>query len=471
MTSSGAPAQDIRSLAILGAAGDLTARSLLPALAELQAAGRVADGFGIIAVDRDKSDTETFQRRMRDALERHARHVPPSARRDVVSRLVYRPADVTDPAALRVALDGHGEPLIAYLALPPAVFEPAVAALGDVPVGDGSRVVVEKPFGSDLASAQALDRRLHDVFGEERVHRVDHFLGKQTVQNLLGLRFANRVFEPLWNRDQIERVEIAWDETLSVGDRAGYYDSAGALRDMVQNHLLQVLALVGMEVPLSLAERDFRDRKLDVLRAVAPIAREDVARRVVRGRYVAGAIDGRDVPSYVDEPGVDAAGKTETFAAVVLEIESWRWAGVPFHLRSGKALAADRREIVVHFRPVPHLPFGQAVESRPNRLRLHLDPDAIELHVNVNGPGDPFTLEEVELDLELAAQEPSAYARVFLDVLAGDPTLSIRADEAEESWRIAEPIVAAWESGSAPLLDYTAGSFGPDAEPLRTEND
>jgi glucose-6-phosphate 1-dehydrogenase len=380
-----------------------------------------------------------------------------------VSRLEYRRADVTAPAELAKVLGAVRDPLVAYLALPPPVYAATVRALAAAGLAEGSRIVVEKPFGEDLASAQALNRLLHGLLPEAAVFRMDHFLGKQTVQNILGLRFANRVFEPLWNRTHIARVDIVWDEALALEDRATYYDSAGALRDMVQNHLLQILCLVGMEPPTSLDERDLRDRKVDLLRAVRRLSPEEVARLTVRARYGAGRIGEREVPAYVDEPGVDPTRGAETFAQVTLAIDNWRWAGVPFCLRTGKALARDRREIAVHFQPVPHLVFDQATDPPPNVLRFQLDPDRMSLAVNINGPVDPFTLEEAELDLELAPHELPAYARLLLDVMHGDPTLSIRADEAEESWRIVEPILRGWDAGLVPLGEYPAGSANPFA--------
>jgi glucose-6-phosphate 1-dehydrogenase len=256
-------------------------------------------------------------------------------------------------------------------------------------------------------------------------------------------------------------VEIIWDETLALEGRAAYYDSAGALRDMVQNHLLQLLCLIGMEAPISLNERDFRDRKADVLRAVRRLAPDEVERRTVRARYAAGRIGDRPVPACVDEAGVDPNGATETFAQVRFSIDNWRWAGVPFLLRTGKALARNRREIVIHFQPVPHLVFGHETEPTPNILQLQLDPDRMSPGVNINGAGDPFTLDSVELDRDLAAQDLSAYARLILDILEGDPTLSIRGDEAEESWRIVEPILQASTAGRVPLGTYPAGAAHP----------
>ncbi len=461
----------IRRIVIFGAAGDLTFRYLLPALARLHEAGRLPDGFTIAALARDDWDTGTYRSRAAERLERHAAGVAHSSREALTAMLEYHRADVGDRARVAEALGPSREPLVAYLALPPAVFAPAIEALSGVGLPAGSRIVVEKPFGEDLASARALNRMLHETFPEEAVFRVDHFLEMQTVQNVLGLRFANRIFEPLWNRDHVERVELSWEETLTLEGRSSYYDSAGALRDVIQNHLLQLLCLIGMEPPVTLGERDLRDRKVDVLRAVRRLSREEVERGTVRARYGPGRIGGRDVPAYADEDGVDPDRQTETFAQITLRIDNWRWAGVPFVLRTAKALARERFEVAVHLKPVPHLSFGETTGLRPNVLRLQFNPDRIALAVNINGPGDPFDLEHIELSAELAPHDLPEYGRLLLDILEGNPTFSVRADEAEESWRIVEPILEAWAQGRVPLLEYPAGSDGPEGTTPSPERD
>lgn len=321
--------------------------------------------------------------------------------------------------------------------------------------------MLEKPFGESLESAQALNRLLHESFPECDVFRLDHFLGKQTVQNILGLRFANRIFEPVWNTHHIERVEIIWNETITAASRASFYDATGALRDMVQNHLLQLLALVAMEPLHVLDERTLRDYKVAVLRAVRRLEPDEVVRQTVRGRYTRGVIGTEEIPPYLDEKGVRAERHTETFAQVILAIDNWRWAGVPFVLRTGKALGQDRRAIAVHFKPVPHLAVGQEAQPDPNVFKIELNPDRIALSVNVNEPGDLCKLDRIELDKPFPSVELPAYARLLLDILDGDPILSIRDDEAEESWRIVEPILEVWHKGVVPLVEYPAGSDGP----------
>jgi glucose-6-phosphate 1-dehydrogenase len=325
---------------------------------------------------------------------------------------------------------------------------------------EGSRIVLEKPFGEDLESAIELNRLLAGLVPESAVFRVDHFLAMTTVQNLLGSRLANRMLEPLWNSGHISDIEIIWEESLALEGRAGYYDGVGALKDMLQNHLLQLLCLAAMEPPVSLGERDLRDRKLDVLRSVRPLTDTDVARRTRRARYAAGTSGGDDVPGYADEPGVDPALRTETFAEIELELDNWRWPGTTFRLRTGKALRRDRKEVVVRFRPVPHLPFGYDAEPAPNLLRFGLDPECLSMELTGTG-ARASTLSPLTMTAQIAPPELPAYAQLLLAVLSGDAALSIRGDEAEESWRVVAPVLAAWSAGDVPLLEYPAGSDGP----------
>lgn len=445
-------------LVILGAGGDLTGRYLLPAVAQLAAAGCLPEKMRIVGVGMESWDTPGFRRRIADRLEQHGSQIPESARSEVVRRIDYLAADATDPEGLKHAFAGLNAPAVAYLALPPAVFPGAVKALAAVGLPEGSRLVIEKPFGTDLRSAQALNQLVLQHFVEQNLFRMDHFLGKQTAQNLLGVRFANRIFQPAWSRRHIARVEIVWDETVALEDRAAYYDHTGALVDMVQNHLLQLMCLVAMERPGRLAERELRDAKVELMRDVRRLNREEVAAWTRRGRYRSGSIQGRQVPDYLDEPGVKPENDTETFASVTLFVCNDRWEGVPFVLRTGKAMPADRRQIRITFRPAAPLVFAHDGGEPVNQLVFEMDPDRMVMDLALNGRGDPFNLEVEQLGLHLSPQELSPYARLLLDAFEGDPTMSIRGDEAEESWRVVEPILEAWRSGAVTMQEYAAGT-------------
>ncbi len=451
----------IKTLVILGASGDLTTRFLLLALVRLHHAGRLPEEFRIIGIARDEWDTAMFRCHVEEKMKAGMSQAVSFSYDRVLAKIEYFPADVTNRECIAGILCKMTDPIVVYLALPPALFQPTVETLAAVGLPQRSKLVLEKPFGTSLASAQGLNILLHESFSEQDVFRLDHFLGKQTVQNILGLRFANRVFEPLWTAQHIERVDIVWDETLTVTGRSLFYDETGALRDMIQNHLLQLLALIGMEPLHSLDERTLRDRKLDVLQAVRRLSAEEIIQQTIRGRYGQGTIVGQSVPAYVNEQGVHPDRHTETFAQVRLAIDNWRWAGVRFLLRTGKALRQDRREIAIHFKHVPHLAFGHHTQPQPNVLKIELNPDRIMLSVNLNGSGDLCDLERVELDRTFVSEDLPPYARLLLDVLAGDPTLSIRNDETEESWRIVEPILAVWDEGGVSLTEYPAGSDGP----------
>lgn len=450
----------IQRLAILGGTGDLTARYLLPGLAELRATGRLGDGFELVAVGRDALTDDAFRHWAVDQLERHAPQVPAAAKHTIVAAARYRQGDVADAGSMGGMMRGR-EPWAAYLALPPAVFPGAASALhaaGDTPP---DIIALEKPFGEDLVEAQALNRLLAGLYPERSVFRIDHFLAMTTVQNVLGTRLANRVLEPIWNAAHIQRVDIVWDESLALEGRADYYDGVGALKDMLQNHLLQLLCLVAMEPPLSLGDRDLRDRKVDVLRSIRPLSPEDAVRCTRRARYASGRIGDRAIPAYSEEAGVDPQRRTETFAEIRLELDNWRWAGATFRLRTGKALCPDRKEVAVHFRSVPHLPFQQAEQARANVLRFGLEPESVALELTGTGPRAD-SLAPLTLASRLEPPELSPYARVLHDVLTQNTASSIRADEAEESWRVVSPVLQAWSDASLPLEEYPAGSQGPD---------
>jgi glucose-6-phosphate 1-dehydrogenase len=452
----------IQRLVIFGATGDLTARYLLPGLAALRTTGELGDEFELIATAREDWDDQQFRGWAAGQLDRHAEALPAAGRAAVVAASRYQRADIGDPASI-AAVIGADQPVAAYLALPPAVFPAAVRGLHEAGLPARSRIVLEKPFGEDLDSAITLNKLLDDVVPEQAIFRVDHFLAMTTVQNLLGTRLANRLLEPLWNSSHIAEVEIVWDESLALEGRAGYYDGVGALKDMLQNHLLQVLCLVAMEPPISLGERDLRDRKVDVLRSVRPLADDDIIRRSRRARYLAGRIGSREVPAYVNEDGVNPAHRTETFAEVEFRLDNWRWPDTIFRLRTGKALARNRKEVVVHFRPVPHLPFGG--DAWPNQLTFGLDPE--ELRLELMGIGaQATTLAPLTMATRLDPPELPVYGRLLRAVLSGNAALSIRGDEAEQSWKVVEPVLSAWAKDLVPLEEYPAGSDGPVRQAL-----
>ena len=450
----------IERLVILGATGDLTGRYLLPGLAWLRMGGYLGDGFQLTAASREDWDDNHFRAHAATWLEQETSDVDRRVRDFIVRSSQYQRVDLSDAATVAACLAGDG-PVAAYLALPPAVFPLAVSALHSVGLPVGSRVVLEKPFGEDLASAIELNRLLASLTSEGEIFRVDHFLAMTTVQTLLGTRLANRVLEPMWNSAHIDEIDIVWEESLALEGRAAYYDGVGALKDMVQNHLLQILCLVAMEPPISLGERDLRDRKVDVLRSIRPFDAARVRSATRRARYGAGRLGDHEVPAYIEESGVDPAHGTETFAEVVFGLDSWRWADTTFRLRTGKALGSDRKEVVVHFRPVPHLPSEVAVPPS-NRLRFGLEPQDLALELTGVGPGVGLSLVPLVLQANLEEPELPAYGRLLLNVLSGDTTLSIRGDEAEESWRVVTPIIEGWAGGAVPMEEYPAGSEGPN---------
>ena len=451
----------INRLAIFGATGDLTARFLLPGLAALHASGLLGEGFRLTGSAREDWDGDRFRSWAAEQLDHHAAHLPREARRAVVSASDYRQADVRDAESVGSVVRGDG-PVAAYLALPPVVFPSAVSALRAAGLPAGSLVVLEKPFGEDLASAASLNRLLADGMTEREVFRVDHFLAMTTVQNVLGFRLANRMLEPIWNSSHIAAVDIVWEESLALEGRATYYDGVGALKDMVQNHLLQLLCLAAMEPPVSMGERDLRDRKVDVLRSIRRMSVREAVQRTRRARYSAGRIGDVDIPAYVDEEGVDPGHPTETFAELRLEVENWRWLGTPFRIRTGKAFGRDRKEVIVRFRDVPHLPSGPAVHPAPNVLRFGLEPESLSLELSGVG-ARVGELSPLTLTAQMTPPGLPAYGQLLLDVLNQNAALSIRGDEAEESWRVVTPVLEAWEAGRVPLEEYPAGSAGPPA--------
>ena len=451
----------IRHFLLFGASGDLTVRYLLPALTALHAAGLLPPDFRLLGLARDPWTAEDFRQYLIANMSRTDAQVNVPSYHAVVSGADYHHTDVTDPRELARSLHALTVPAVIYLALPPSLFRPTLQALAKRRLPQGSKIVVEKPFGNDLTSAQALNRLLHESFREEDVFRLDHFLGMPAVQNLPTLRFANPIFERLWNAEHIQRVEIVWDETLTAAGRASFYDVTGALRDMIQNHLLQVLALIAMEPVPALNERTLRDHKRAVLRAVRRLTPDEVVHHTVRGQYSRGAIHGQEVGAYRTEPGVDGQRGTETFAQVNLAIDNDRWSGVPFLLRTGKALGADRHDITVHFHGNSGATAGEHKRLMSNLLEVGLESAEIVLTLNAKARGKVHEFERVQLASPSQSNGLPAYARLLLDVVQGDLTWSVRDDEAEESWRIVEPILRVWSEGDVPLREYPAGSSGP----------
>lgn len=455
---------DTATLLILGATGDLTARLLLPGLAGLLATGAAGHLSLVGSGTKDWGDDQ-----WREVVARSfaSAEVPDAARSRldaVVGSARYVPGDATSAGDLQRVLSACPGRLVVFFALPPQVTVAACEALASVGLPPETRLVLEKPFGTDVASATALNGLLTSLVPEDQIHRVDHYLGMATVLNLLGLRLANRMVEPVLNAGHVASVELVFDESLALEGRAGYYDTAGALIDMIQSHALQVLALLTMEPPSTLDARDLRDSIAQVLRATR-IWDDDPVTYSRRARYTAGAVDGRTLPAYVDEDGVDPARGTETFAEIVLAVDTWRWAGVPFRLRAAKALRALRKEAAVTFKPPPWIPTGLTGEAQPNRLRIGFDPDVLSLDLNVNGEGDPTVIDPVTLDTRLCPADLPPYGGVLAGVFDGDPTLSVRSDAVVECWRIVEPVLAAWRGGDVPLESYPAGSDAAERWP------
>ena len=474
------------ALVLFGASGDLTRRKLVPALYSLARSGQLPAGSLLLGVARRPFETEDFRAAMRAAANEFARLRPveDDTWTAFASRLHYHATDFGDAAGFRAlaarleALDAeHGTQgnRLYYLATPPESFPPIAANLAAAGLAHHAgaagfrRVVIEKPFGRDLQSALELEAVLGTAFREPEIFRIDHYLGKETVQNILVLRFGNGIFEPLWNQKYVDHVQITVAEDIGIGSRAGYFESAGILRDIVQNHLLQLLALVAMEVPVAWEADAVRDEKMKVLRAVRPLEPHQVASHVVRGQYTAGWVRGERVAGYREETGVAAGSRTESYVALELRIDNWRWAGVPFYLRAGKRLSKRTTEIAVQFKSVPHLLFGAARAPLPNVLVLRIQPDeGITLRIVSKAPGPEIELRSVGMDFRYGTafgkEPPEAYERLLLDALLGDASLYIRRDSLLRAWELVDPIEAAWaEDRHAPVPPYEAGSWGPAA--------
>ncbi len=469
------------TIVIFGATGDLTRRKLVPALYNLRREGLLHANTTILGFARRDWSDDYFRSLLFDEGSKHSRTgMSDMLWPEFAQRINYVRSTFEDPAgyeALAQRLDeidaqhGTSGNRLFYLATPPESYEDIIKQLGAAGLAQSNgwtRIIVEKPFGHDLASARHLNNVLHDVFDERQIYRIDHYLGKETVQNLLVFRFANGIFEPLWNRRYIDSVQITVAESIGVEGRGGYYEQAGALRDMVQNHMMQLLSLTAMEPPVGGASADaVRDEKVKVLRAVRPIAREEVNRHTVRGRYTAGP---GTAPAYLDETGVEPHSTTETYVAMRFEIESWRWAGVPFYLRTGKRMPVRASEISVTFRNAPLILFQDSPMSRtaPNELAIRIQPnEGISLRFNSKVPGQAGDIRPVTMNFSyveaFGGESPEAYERLLLDAMIGDSTLFTRSDEVETSWGLMTPILEGWQLLGSPIHEYVGGSWGPDA--------
>jgi glucose-6-phosphate 1-dehydrogenase len=467
------------TLVIFGATGDLAHRKLLPAIYNLAHEGALPESFNLIAVSRSDIPSEDYRKMARESIQQHSRRPPdPQVLDKLLEQVRYVPGTFDDDAMferLKEELGRFDEEAgiafnrIFYLSTAPTFFALIVNKLGEHglhkhPEAD-VRMVIEKPFGTRLAEALELNRELLSVLEESQIFRIDHYLGKETVQNMLAFRFANGMFEPIWNRNFIDYVQITAAEDIGIGRRAGYYDASGALRDLVQNHMLQLLSLLCMEPPVTFEADEVRDEKVKVLHAVAPPGTE----AVMRGQYTSGMAEGKEAVGYLEEDDVPPESRTETYVALRLEVDNWRWAGVPIYLRTGKRLARKVTEIAVTLKPVPHLAFQAqgSVGVQPNQIILAMQPnEGVSISLGAKIPGSRMRIRPVNMDFlygtSFLSQSPEAYERLIMDAMRGDATLFTRNDEVEAQWRIIDPILEAWEKDERPLATYPAGSHGPE---------
>ena len=485
------------TLVIFGATGDLARRKLLPALYNLAHEGALPERFHLVGVSRKEKENEDYREECEQAIRRFSRRPPDE---DVLGSLLenvkYVPGTFDEDSVyseLRQALDDFerqdGAPLnrAFYLSTAPAFFPVIVEQLGKSELAQHEngevRVIIEKPFGTTLGEARELNRHVLAIFDETQIFRIDHYLGKETVQNMMAFRFANGMFEPLWNRNYIDSVQITAAEDLGIGSRADYYDSSGALRDLIQNHMLQLLCHVAMEPPVSFTAEEVRNEKVKVLQAIPQPTEAEIPEMAVHAQYGPGHAGGDDVPGYLEEEGVPESSNTETYAALRLEVDNWRWAGVPFYLRTGKRLARKITEIAVTLKPVPHLAFSQdgSLGVQPNQLVLTLQPnEGVSLRLGAKIPGTRMIIRPVNMEFQYGtaflSQSPEAYERLITDAMRGDATLFTRNDEVESQWRICDPIVKYWAHTNprqhGPLPTYEAGSQGPkEADGLLRDGD
>lgn len=474
------------TLVIFGGSGDLARRKLLPALYNLLLDGLLPSSFAVLGLGRKQLSDEDFRVTLRKGVEEHSRQALVKEKwADFEQRLFYLTGSIDDPETYRaikqrieqleahLELPGHR---IYYLAIPPTSIESACSGLEQAglvrppePAHPFCRVIVEKPIGHDLNSAKGINAKLGSVFAESQIFRIDHYLGKETVQNIMVLRFANSIFEPLWNHKHVDHVQITVSEVEGLGTRAAYYGETGALRDMVQNHILQLLCLVAMEPPYSLDPDVVRDARIDVLRCLQPISGNDVDRFTIRGQYSSGTLKGKPALGFRQEPGIQSDSTTETYVALKLFVENWRWDGVPFYLRTGKAMARRATEVAVQFKDIPQILFNADPLSPqpPNILALRIQPEeGMSLRISSKVPGTKAQTYPVAMDFKygeaFAAPSPEAYERLLLDVMVGDASLFMRRDAVEASWAWITPILEAWNRlGGKGLAEYPAGSCGP----------
>jgi glucose-6-phosphate 1-dehydrogenase len=480
-------------MVIFGASGDLTKRKLLPALINLVSGGLLPDHFAVIAVARAAASEDAFRQKVLEEVKEFVSDSDHKLTEWIGSRLFYVKGQFDeDDLYQRLGetikkVDGQfntGGNVLFYLATPPEYFAPIVKRLGHASLvgqdnGAWRRIIIEKPFGRDLESARALNQEIRGVLDESQIYRIDHYLGKETVQNLMVFRFANGIFEPVWNRRYIESVQITVAETVGVEDRGGYYEGAGALRDMVQNHLFQVLALTAMEPPISFEADMVRDERVKALIAIRPFTADQIARDVVRGQYTAGTVDGKHVQGYRQEPRVDFLSRTETFVALRVQLESWRWAGVPFYLRTGKRLPKRVSEIAIRFKSAPLMLFRNSCRDQvqPNELIVRIQPDeGISLRFQAKVPGPDINLGVVRMEFKYAdyfgTRPSTGYETLLYDCMTGDQTLFHRADMIEVGWKIVTPILKRWEDDViSDLPQYAAGTFGPPEAHTLLERD
>jgi len=464
-------------LVVFGASGDLTHRKLLPALERLSRRRLLPAAFAVVGVARSEMSDDGFRDLMAEAV--------PGAGpgwAEIIKNSSYISGEYAHPAtfsALSARLAevdealGTGGNRTYYMATVPEVFGEVARALGSVGLnqpanGSAARLVIEKPFGHDRLTARELDSALHEVFEEEQIYRIDHYLGKETVQNVLALRFANAIFEPLWSRNYIDHVQVTVAETVGVEKRGSFYETAGALRDIVQNHVMQVLSLTLMEPPGTIDAQGIRDEKVKALRSVVVPKPSEVANVAVRAQYDSGWVEGNAVPGYRQEEGVSTQSQTETYVALKLSVDTWRWAGVPIYVRTGKRLPKRVTEVALQFKEVPHLAFPREAARglHPNALVMRIQPDeGVTLRFGAKVPGQAFMVRDVLMDFSYGAafleEPPDAYERLLLDAMVGDPTLFIRSDEVDTAWGIVQPLLDTWSLGEAPLAGYAAGSWGP----------